>query len=244
MVRHCLSRDWRKNGRAVFFVNLELVSNWLSDHLNRSTWLLQCSNCRGSTRVFFRKIVICTHNLEMFSLQSVSSLRGTLIRGTKCLPAVQIAVVKMSTSSDPQDPSFTKMCEGFFENARSYVEHRLLTKPDPPGYRSEKFEDKKHRIKGKIAQQFHSSFVLPFSVFWNYHWHRSNELSRYKPKCTICNTCTIPLHNKTIFFYIDFLEKSLPINGNLKISNRLVDTGRCVIPITLWHVTSALLGKI
>jgi len=100
----------------------------------------------------------------MFSLQSVSTLRGALVRSTKCLPAVQIAVVKMSTSSDPQDPSFTKMCEGFFENARSYVEHRLLTKPDPPGYRSEKFEDKKHRIKGKIAQQFHSSFVLPFSV--------------------------------------------------------------------------------
>lgn len=93
----------------------------------------------------------------MFSLQSVSFLRGAFIRGTKCLPAVQNAVVKMSTSSDPKDPSFTEMCEGFFENARSYVEHRLLTKPDPPGYRPEKFEDKKHRIKGKTtAQELHS----------------------------------------------------------------------------------------
>jgi len=39
------------------------------------------------------------------------------------------------------------MCEGFFENARSFVEHRLLTKPDPPGYRTEKFEDKKTQNK-------------------------------------------------------------------------------------------------
>lgn len=88
----------------------------------------------------------------MFGLQSVSSFRGAFVRSTKCLPAVQNAVVKMSTSSDPQDPSFTKMCEGFFENARSYVEHRLLSKPDPPGYRPEQFDDKKHRIKGKNAQ--------------------------------------------------------------------------------------------
>ena len=93
----------------------------------------------------------------MFSLQSVSSLRGALIRSRKCLPAVQNAVLNMSTGSEPKDPSFTEMCEGFFENARSYVEHRLLTKPDPPGYRPEKFEDKKHRIKGKTAQEFHSS---------------------------------------------------------------------------------------
>lgn len=89
----------------------------------------------------------------MFRLQSVSLLRGTFIRSAKCLPAVQNAAAKMSTSSDPQDPSFTQMCEGFFENARSYVEHRLLTKPDPPGYRPEKFEDKKHRIKGKLRQE-------------------------------------------------------------------------------------------
>ena len=90
----------------------------------------------------------------MFSVQSVNSIRSALLRSTKCLPAVQNAVAKMSTSSDPKEPSFTEMCEGFFESARTYVEHRLLTKPDPPGYRPEKFEDKKHRIKGKLAQEF------------------------------------------------------------------------------------------
>lgn len=86
----------------------------------------------------------------MFGVQSVSTIRAALFRSTKCLPAVQNAIAKMSTSSDPQDPSFTEMCEGFFENARSYVEHRLLTKPDPPGHRPEKFEEKKHRIKGTL----------------------------------------------------------------------------------------------
>lgn len=86
----------------------------------------------------------------MFGLQCVSSFRGALARSAKCLPAVQNAVEKMSTSSDSKDPSFTQMCEGFFENARVFVEHRLLTKPDPPGYRTEKFEDKKHRIKGTL----------------------------------------------------------------------------------------------
>ncbi|KAM7426803.1 glutamate dehydrogenase [Porites harrisoni] len=86
----------------------------------------------------------------MFGVQSVSTIRAALFRSTKCLPAVQNAIAKMSTSSDAQDPSFTKMCEGFFENARSYVEHRLLTKPDPPGHRPENFEEKKHRIKGTL----------------------------------------------------------------------------------------------
>lgn len=89
----------------------------------------------------------------MLSVQCVSSIRAALLRSTKCLPAVQNAVAKMSTSSDPQDPTFTEMCEGFFENARSYVEHRLLTKPDPPGHRPENFDEKKHRIKGKLLQE-------------------------------------------------------------------------------------------
>lgn len=88
----------------------------------------------------------------MYGVLSTSSLRVALFKGTKCLPVVQNVVGKMSTSSDPQDPSFTQMCEGFFENARSYVEHRLLTKPDPPGYRPEKFDDKKHRIKGELVE--------------------------------------------------------------------------------------------
>lgn len=96
------------------------------------------------------KWVCCRESLAMFGVQSVSTIRATLFRSTKCLPVVQNAIAKMSTSSDPQDPSFTQMCEGFFENARSYVEHRLLTKPDPPGHRPEKFEEKKHRIKGKL----------------------------------------------------------------------------------------------
>ena len=89
----------------------------------------------------------------MFSVQCVRSIRSAFLGSAKYLPAVQNAVAKMSTSSDPQDPTFTEMCEGFFENARSYVEHRLLTKPDPPGYRPEQFDDKKHRIKGKLAQE-------------------------------------------------------------------------------------------
>lgn len=97
-------------------------------------------------------------DFTMFGLQCVSSLRGAFARSKKCLPAVQNAVGKMSTSSDPKDPSFTQMCEGFFENARVFVEHRLLTKPDPPGYRPEKFEDKQHRIKGN------SSLELPPSA--------------------------------------------------------------------------------
>lgn len=100
------------------------------------------------------KLLCCRESLAMFGVQSVSTIRATLFRSTKCLPVVQNAMAKMSTSSDPQDPSFTQMCEGFFENARSYVEHRLLTKPDPPGHRPEKFEEKKHRIKGKLKYGF------------------------------------------------------------------------------------------
>lgn len=78
-----------------------------------------------------------------------SLTRAVSSRSSKYVPVIENLGGKLSTSSDSQDPSFTQMCEGFFENARSYVEHRLLTKPDPPGYRPEKFEDKKHRIKGK-----------------------------------------------------------------------------------------------
>lgn len=44
------------------------------------------------------------------------------------------------------------MCEGFFENVRSYVEYRLLIKLDFLGYCLEKFEDKKYRIKGELEE--------------------------------------------------------------------------------------------
>ena len=88
----------------------------------------------------------------MLRLQSAISLRTALIGSAKCLPAVPNGAVEMSTSGQAESLSFTKMCEGFFENARSYVEHRLLTKPDAPGYRPERFEDKKHRIKGKSSR--------------------------------------------------------------------------------------------
>ncbi|XP_029200822.1 glutamate dehydrogenase, mitochondrial-like [Acropora millepora] len=86
----------------------------------------------------------------MFGVLRNSLTRAVSSRSSKYVPVFENLGGKLSTSSDSQDPSFTQMCEGFFENARSYVEHRLLTKPDPPGYRPEKFEDKKHRIKGTL----------------------------------------------------------------------------------------------
>lgn len=92
--------------------------------------------------------------MEMFGVLRNTLTRGVSSRSSKYVSVLRNALEKMSTSSDSQDPSFTQMCEGFFENARSYVEHRLLTKPDPPGYRPEKFEDKKHRIKGKREEEY------------------------------------------------------------------------------------------
>ena len=86
-------------------------------------------------------------------------------RSSKYVSMVERACGKMSTSSDSQDPSFTQMCEGFFENARSYVEHRLLTKPDPPGYRPEKFEDKKHRIKGELEEDISRIYLRRIEEF-------------------------------------------------------------------------------
>lgn len=85
----------------------------------------------------------------MLRLQKVYSLRPAFALSSKVFPAARRA-----TSSDAEqvpEPSFTEMCEGFFDNARSYVEHRLLTKPDPPGTRPEKFDDKKHKIKGIVG---------------------------------------------------------------------------------------------
>ncbi|EDO40710.1 predicted protein [Nematostella vectensis] len=67
------------------------------------------------------------------------------------LPASNIArawTLYSSAVESDTEPSFTEMCAGFFDQARTYVEHRLLTRPDPPGKIPEKFEDKKHRIKG------------------------------------------------------------------------------------------------
>ena len=90
----------------------------------------------------------------MFGVLRNSLTRAISSRSSKYVPVFENLGGKLSTSSDSQDPSFTQMCEGFFENARSYVEHRLLTKPDPPGYRPEKFEDKKHRIKGKRKEEY------------------------------------------------------------------------------------------
>lgn len=57
----------------------------------------------------------------------------------------------MFISFDLKDLFFIEMCEGFFENVRSFVEYRFLMKLDFFGYCIEKFEEKKYRIKGKIV---------------------------------------------------------------------------------------------
>ena len=87
----------------------------------------------------------------MLKLARLSSARSALLKKSKTFSAlkhVSVPVMDYSTDTFSEEPSFTEMCEGFFDNARSYVEHRLMTRPDPPGRRPETFEDKKQRVKG------------------------------------------------------------------------------------------------
>ena len=107
----------------------------------------------------------------MLKLHRLSSARSVLASGSKTLSALQnggVRTTEFSTSTSEAgqhgEPSFTKMCEGFFDNARSYVEHRLLTRPDPPGRRPEKYEDKKQRVKGKDHRTLCWLFSLNYLI--------------------------------------------------------------------------------
>ena len=84
----------------------------------------------------------------MHRLQRVCSFRPALLVNSRVLPTARFAT---SSETEQAEPSFTEMCEGFFNNARSYVEDRLLSKPDQPGTRKESPDEKQHKIKGKHA---------------------------------------------------------------------------------------------
>jgi len=110
-----------------------------------------CTNGSVSSNPF-KKTAKKTTNFRLLKMLRASSSRlvqSGFHTNLKCMSLARTAgAVRLSSSKGDGEPSFIQMCEIFLDNARSYVEHRLLTRPDPPGTKKNPHEDKKNKIKG------------------------------------------------------------------------------------------------
>ncbi|XP_031562890.1 glutamate dehydrogenase, mitochondrial-like [Actinia tenebrosa] len=87
----------------------------------------------------------------MLRASSVRFMRPSLPGSIKPASiAKTVSSVRLSSTEAGQgeEPSFTQMCELFLDKARTYVEHRLLTRPEPPGTKRAPHENRKHKIRG------------------------------------------------------------------------------------------------
>lgn len=97
----------------------------------------------------------------MLRASSSRLIQSGIHRNLKCGSLARTAAsVRLSSSETDGEPSFIQMCEIFLDNARSYVEHRLLTRPDPPGTRRDPHEDKKSKIKGLCGFRYERVFSV------------------------------------------------------------------------------------
>lgn len=83
-------------------------------------------------------------------LRSVSIGQRWATTATQLLNRTQPVAVQrsLSTSQDDEEPSFHEMCDLFFDNARSYVEDRLMTRPVRPGKKKEDPAMMKYYVRG------------------------------------------------------------------------------------------------
>lgn len=103
----------------------------------------------------------------MLRASSSRLVQSGLHRNLKCASLARTAgSVRQSSSEADGEPSFIQMCEIFLDNARSYVEHRLLTRPDPPGTKKNPYEDKKSKIKGLWSGFYMCSVVFATWKLW------------------------------------------------------------------------------